>query len=59
MSLKEDVLAGLGLMNAMRARLLDFWANQTPLFGGLVLRNPNSLDLADSLAGFSQSLEIQ
>jgi hypothetical protein len=41
-------------------RLL-FWANQTPLFafGRLDLRNPNSLDLADSLAGFSQYLEIQ
>ena len=39
--------------------VLFVWANQTPLFGRLDLRNPNSLDLADSLAGFSQSLEIQ
>ena len=34
--------------------VLDFWANQTPLFGGKLLRHPNSPDLSDSLDTFSQ-----
>ena len=38
--------------------LLDFWANRTPLFGRLDLRNPNSLDLADTIAPFSQYLKM-
>ena len=29
------------------------WANRPPLFGRLLLRNPNSLNLADSLTPFS------
>ena len=33
---------------------------KTPLFGRLdLIRNPNSLDLADSLTAFSQSLKMQ
>jgi hypothetical protein len=37
-----------------RVRVLSFGANRTPLFGQLDLRNPNSLDLADTIAPFSQ-----
>jgi hypothetical protein len=35
--------------------VLDFWANQTPLFRGKLLRHPNSPDLSDSLIPFSGS----
>ncbi len=35
--------------------ILDFWANQTPLFRGKLLRHPNSPDLSDSLIPFSGS----
>ena len=39
-------------------RVLCVWANRTPLFGRLDLRNPNSLDLADTIAPFSQYLKM-
>ena len=45
------------LMNLNYRVVLDFWANQTPLFRGKLLRHPNSPDLSDGLIPFSQYWE--